>query len=205
MVDPSERISDSEREATVALLRSHLLAGRLTLDEFSERVEQAYGARVSTDLAILKNDLPEPASTPNVTARRKPTRLTMACFGHAIKRGRLRIQRRSVVLSLISGIDLDLRAAEIEYPRAVMTVLAMLGNVDIYLPEEVNVEVGGVTIVGHHRDWGRETGHSEAPTIRVRSLNLFGTVDVWRVPSDMRGDYRKITRRLQRRQGQLQP
>lgn len=205
MVEPSERISDNEREATVALLRSHLLAGHLTLDEFSERVERAYGARVGRDLAIAKHDLPEPPSTPTATTPRKPTRLTLALFGQAIKRGRPRIRRRSVVFSLISDIDLDLRSAEIEEPSVVMTVLAMLGNVDIYLPEGVNVDVGGVTIVGHHRDWGRETGHPGAPTIRVRSLSLFGTVDVWRVPSDMRGGYGKITRRLQRRQGQLQP
>jgi hypothetical protein len=205
VVDPSQRISDSEREATVAVLRSHLLAGRLTLDEFSERVELAYGARQGGDLALVREDLPDIPSSATLPSRRKPTRFTFALFGHAVKRGRFRIRRQSVVLSAISDIDLDLRGAELDDPTTVVTVVAMLGNVDVYLPEGVNVDLGGVTIVGRHRDWGRETGHISAPTIRVRSLSLFGTVDVWRVPSDMRGNYGKITRQLQRRQRKLRP
>jgi hypothetical protein len=187
----------------VALLRSHLLAGRLTLDEFSERVELAYGARVGSDLATLNEDLPELPSPGPITTRRRPTRLTFSLFGHAIKRGRISLRRRTAVVSMLSDVDLDLRDAEITDPRVVATVMAIFGNVDMYLPEDVNVDLGGVTIVGHHRDWGRETGHTDAPTIRVRSLSLFGTVDVWRVPNDMRGNYGKITRRLQRRQRQL--
>jgi hypothetical protein len=45
MDDASFRVSDAEREQTVIALRGHLLAGRLTLDEFSERVEAALRAQ----------------------------------------------------------------------------------------------------------------------------------------------------------------
>jgi hypothetical protein len=71
MDDGSMRISDDDREQAVVALREHLLAGRLTLEEFSERVEAALRARVGTELVRLKEDLPDvfvaaPAS------RRKP-------------------------------------------------------------------------------------------------------------------------------------
>jgi hypothetical protein len=43
--DPDQRVSDVEREQAVAWLQQHLVSDRLTLEEFSERVEQAYAAR----------------------------------------------------------------------------------------------------------------------------------------------------------------
>jgi hypothetical protein len=43
-------VSDQEREYTVGLLRAHLLSGRLTSDEFEQRVEEAWRARFAQDL-----------------------------------------------------------------------------------------------------------------------------------------------------------
>jgi hypothetical protein len=51
MDDASLRVSDANREQTVIALREHLLAGRLTLEEFSERVEAALRARLGGELA----------------------------------------------------------------------------------------------------------------------------------------------------------
>ena len=46
MEELDQYISDADRERAVSSLRDHLVAGRLTLEEFSERVEAAYSARV---------------------------------------------------------------------------------------------------------------------------------------------------------------
>ncbi len=43
-------VSDREREYTVGLLRRHLLSGRLTTEEFEQRVAEAWRARYSQDL-----------------------------------------------------------------------------------------------------------------------------------------------------------
>ncbi|MGH2761598.1 MAG: DUF1707 SHOCT-like domain-containing protein [Thermoleophilaceae bacterium] len=43
-------VSDREREYTVGLLRGHWLSGRLTADEFEQRVEEAWRARDAEDL-----------------------------------------------------------------------------------------------------------------------------------------------------------
>jgi hypothetical protein len=43
-------VSDRDREYTVNLLRGHWLTGRLTAEEFEERVGEAWTARYSTDL-----------------------------------------------------------------------------------------------------------------------------------------------------------
>jgi hypothetical protein len=43
-------VSDREREHTVGLLRGHWLSGRLTAEEFEQRVAEAWRARFSADL-----------------------------------------------------------------------------------------------------------------------------------------------------------
>jgi hypothetical protein len=54
------RASDTDRDRTIAELREHAVAGRLTLEEFSERTERAIVARTLQDLAALAADLPRP-------------------------------------------------------------------------------------------------------------------------------------------------
>lgn len=56
--------SDQDRDYTVGLLRDHWLTGRLTADEFEQRVAEACAARYSSDLwhalRWLPVDLPPP-------------------------------------------------------------------------------------------------------------------------------------------------
>jgi hypothetical protein len=82
-------------------------------------------------------------------------------------------------------------------------VLALFGNVDVYVPEAVNVDLGGLTIFGHSREWGPDLARPDAPTIHVRTLGCFGTIDLWRVPQHVRGSYSDITRELQGRRRRL--
>jgi Domain of unknown function (DUF1707) len=62
MDDAPLRVSDDDREEAVVALREDLLAGRLTLEEFSERVEAALRARFSGELAHAQDDLPQVGS-----------------------------------------------------------------------------------------------------------------------------------------------
>ena len=56
--DPRLRASDADRERTVELLREHCADGRLTADEFNDRLEQAFAARNRGELDALLADLP---------------------------------------------------------------------------------------------------------------------------------------------------
>src|SRR5438552_1849067 len=121
-------VSDDDRERAVRSLREHLLAGRLTLEEFSERVEIAYAARVGGNLALAQKGLPDVAKAPAVSSQRKPARLTAAIFSRVIKRGKLRLGRWSVAVSVFSDLDLDLRTAELDTTQSAVTVLVAFGN-----------------------------------------------------------------------------
>ena len=56
--DPRIRASDADRDRTAALLREHHAEGRLTAEEFNERLDQAYAAKTVGDLDRLLADLP---------------------------------------------------------------------------------------------------------------------------------------------------
>jgi hypothetical protein len=179
------RVGDAEREQAVVLLREHLLAGRLTLEEFTARVEAALGARVGADLARVQADLPRlAAQAPG--SRRRAVRFTTGVFGHVARRGRLRLRNWTVAVTAFADVDFDLRDATIDRPETTMSVLAFCGNIDVYVPEGVNVDVSGLALFGHRRDWGSEVTAPDAPTITVRVAGVFGTVDIWRVPRTMR-------------------
>jgi hypothetical protein len=56
--DPRIRASDADRERTMTLLREHHAEGRLTAEEFSDRVDRALAAKTIGELDALLADLP---------------------------------------------------------------------------------------------------------------------------------------------------
>jgi hypothetical protein len=52
------RASDADRDRAVAQLRQHLAEGRLTFEEFSERLDEAYEALTTADIQQALRELP---------------------------------------------------------------------------------------------------------------------------------------------------
>ncbi|HEY3633111.1 MAG TPA: DUF1707 domain-containing protein [Jatrophihabitantaceae bacterium] len=73
------RIGTIERERAATDLGEHLAAGRLSTDEFDERVRRAYAARTATELEPLFRDLPDlrPAATPRPRRDLRPLFLVL--------------------------------------------------------------------------------------------------------------------------------
>jgi len=73
MHPPHLRAADSDRAAVADVLGRHMSAGRLTVDEFDERLTRVYAARTFGELDELTADLPavEP-SRPPVPAHPQP-------------------------------------------------------------------------------------------------------------------------------------
>lgn len=56
--DPRMRASDADRERTVSLLREHHGDGRLSAEEFNDRLDRAFAAKTIGELDALLADLP---------------------------------------------------------------------------------------------------------------------------------------------------
>jgi class 3 adenylate cyclase len=191
------RASDADRNAMVLALREHVAAGRLTLEEFSERTERALAATTIDELDGIDRDLP-PASGEE-RPRRRPKRFTGVFLGATERTGRWRLPRRGFAFVFLGDADLDLRQAELGGPVSSLKAFVLFGNIDLYVPEGVEVDLGGLAVLGHRREWGRDLQPLPGtPLLRVKVFSLFGTADVWRVPvAWARRSLREVIRALE--------
>ncbi len=72
--DPRIRASDADRDRAAALLREHHAAGRLTAEEFHDRMDQAFEAKTLGEIDELMADLPaiDLYQLPDASLRRIP-------------------------------------------------------------------------------------------------------------------------------------
>jgi hypothetical protein len=179
---PAVRASDAEREHVVSRLRDASAEGRLTLEEFVQRMTAAYDARTHAELDELVRDLPTgPGAT--VPSRRRPTRLVLSMFGSTEREGRIRVRGSVNCLMAFGNIDLDLRKATLEGDVIRIFAVGMFGAVDVYVPEGVDTDLRGVALFGHARAQGNDAApRPGSPLVRVYAISLFAGIDVWRVP-----------------------
>jgi hypothetical protein len=172
-----KRASDAEREQAIARLREASAEGRLTLEELADRAALAYRAQSHAELARLTHDLPAPGAS----SRRKPVRWSVVVIGELKRAGRWRIARSTTVVMGIGDCRLDLRQAELDGDEITVTVVQLIGDTTIVVPEHVEVELSGLLLLGEKSDQGAEGDVvPSAPRVRVRVFGLIGELTVVR-------------------------
>lgn len=181
------RVSDLDREVRIAVLREAAAEGRLTMEEFGERVAAVHQARTLGELAQVTQDLPEKQSP------RRPTRWLVAALGSTERAGQLTVGRWVFCLVALGNIDLDLRRARLTGPTVTILVLGVLGSVDVYVQEEFDAEVRALAILGHANPNGNDLAQPGSPRVRLVSVSALVGIDLWRVPASWgQRSWRKI-------------
>jgi Domain of unknown function (DUF1707) len=78
------RASDADRQRVIEALQRHTAAGRLTLDEFSERVGSVFAARTLQDLAAATVDLPADEAVQPADGNQSNARQLVIAFAIAV-------------------------------------------------------------------------------------------------------------------------
>jgi len=202
--DASLRVSDAERDETLRILGEHASVGRLTLDELEERSGRALAAKTRGELATLTGDLPQEAGQgrPAPAPARKPVRWMVAIMSGSHRRGRFRAVGSINAVSIMGGDDIDLREAEIEGGELTINLFALMGGANIYVPDSVELDIGGFSLLGGNTEIGSERpARPGAPVIRLHAWNLMGGATIFRVPAQARGLGLKEARRLAKAAG----
>jgi uncharacterized protein DUF1707 len=97
------RVSDAERDAAAARLREHFAAGRLTQEEFEDRLTAVFTAITHRDLGRVTADLPHQGFSPVLGLRVAQTRTLPAGDWHS-PRVRHRGRRRPRLLLALAVI-----------------------------------------------------------------------------------------------------
>ncbi|HET9116432.1 MAG TPA: DUF1707 domain-containing protein [Gaiellaceae bacterium] len=195
------RASDDDRDRTVLVLREHLAAGRLTLEEFTERMTAALAATTTADLDAPLRELPVPAGQ----SRRGPSRFVVSIFSSVVRKGRLRLGRRIFCFVAFGNIDLDLRDATLERNALTIVAFGFWATMDVYVPEGIEADIGGLVVFGHRNAHGNDLPPVPgSPLVRFDIFGLFSGIDLWRVPLAWgQRTFREVIRGIRR--GEHQP
>jgi len=169
------RASDGDREAAVARLNEAVGDGRLTLQEFSERLALAYAARTRGELAPLTADLP---ATDPVRGPGRLRRVMLGIFWDSRRAGPQPLEDEITAIALLGDAVIDLREAT--STGITIRAYALLNDVDVIVPEGVAVELSGVAVVGDNRNMARPVplGTSRF-VVKIHGHALLGDVQVF--------------------------
>ena len=80
------------------------------------------------------------------------------------RRGRFRAVGSINAIAIMGGDEIDLREAEIEGGELTLNLFAIMGGANIYIPDSIEVEVGGFSLMGGNTEIG--SVRSRAPARR---------------------------------------
>jgi hypothetical protein len=174
--------SDAERDQSVELLRSAVVDGRLTLEEFTERVELAQAARTDLELAALSRDLPARRSAtrpPSVATDAPAAERHRAVCSRISRSGPWSLPARGSYSSIFGTIDLDLRQARLSADVTELEVFNLFGTVTVIVPEGVEVSVdGGGLFASQVIDSPQVPPVRDAPKLQIHASGPGGTLYV---------------------------
>jgi hypothetical protein len=183
------RASDSDRDKVAAVLREAAAEGRLSLDELDERLTAVYTAKTYADLEPITRDLPDtgtaPSAVPAVERRGRfggePTsKVAIAVMSGFVRRGRWGVPRTFTSVAFWGGGELDLREARFTEREVTIRVFAVMGGVSIIVPDDADVIVGGIGIMGGFDQRATGEGAAGAPRIIIKGFAFWGGVGVER-------------------------
>ena len=168
-------MSDAERELVVDRLRAACGDGRLSLEEFADRVGDVYQARTTGDLERLTGDLPAVPEPPEPGIR--PSQWVVGVLSGARRSGPWRPARPTQVVAVLGSCQIDLTGVDLE-PETHIVATAVLGGIEVLVPEGVGVDFGGFAFLGGRDDKTSGPRRAGSPIVRVDGYAFLGGVTV---------------------------
>ena len=198
--EPGMRASDTDRERVAERLRNASVHGRITMDELEERLEATYAAKTYGELVPITADLPAEDARPGLPSPLPSSALVVgeqqhhdrgtaiAIMSGANRGGRWIVPKKVRVFAFWGGSNIDLRDARFESGTTVIRAIAIMGGVEILAPENVNVRVTGIGIMG---GFGESRSNAvppdHAPVVQVKGFAFWGGVHVKHTKRNKKG------------------
>ena len=172
---PGWRMSDADRERVAERLRAGLTEGRLTAEEFTERMATAMSAVRYSDVEPVLADLPGgPLSAPP----REYAELRTT-FGNLKRRGEWVVPRRLKVTGVVGSVKLDFTGTVLVHPVVEIDIDVYFGTTVLVLPPGATADVDGVELIASPaRVHGVPAGHGSGTHFVVRGRQVAGRLVV---------------------------
>jgi hypothetical protein len=179
------RASDADRDRVAEVLRNAAGDGRLGLDELDDRLSAVYAAKTYAELEPITHDLPTSASRPNVPTSDRIGGTPTSSWGIAIMSGFRRmgawtVPRTFNAVAFWGGGSIDLRDARFAEAEVRIRAFAVMGGVEIIVPDDIEVHVNGVGIMGGFDHNVSGPGSRGGPRVIISGFAFWGGVGVRR-------------------------
>ena len=191
---PESAALRERREAVIGALSAHFTNDALSMDEYERRVDRAHRAMSVGELDALLADLDpsggtggsgalvKKAATPETAVARRDTRgrRVLSVLGSTQRKGTWRVPRTLPVVSVLSGMDLDFREAELGPGVTEVKVTNVLSGIAIIVPPHLAVECEGAAILSNFEGLEQRGASSDpdAPLLRITGVSVLGSVEI---------------------------
>jgi hypothetical protein len=210
------------RERVVRQLFDHIAADNLTAEGLEERLDRAHQATSVAALHGLLADLPALGGKTAVAAAAPAgqtavnradsvaeRQVVVAFMGGASRVGAWTPPQHLFVVAVMGGAERDFRKARFGPGVTEVTILALMGGVEIVVPPGVQVELNGIAVMGAFEQAGRvdEPANPDAPVLRIGGFCMMAGVEVTcRYPGEKARDARKREKlEAQQERGRIGP
>ena len=193
-VEPNAmRVSDADREKVAKTLHEAMAEGRIDMSELEERLDSVYKAKTVGELVPLTADLPGAspvavsAPAPSTAARDRTgttpgAQVSFAVMSGFERKGTWTVPPNHTAIAVMGGGEIDLSDAKFVADETTISCIAIMGGVEIRVPEDVNVQVTGFGFMGAFENSisDPERAGAGAPTVKVNGFAMMGGVEVKR-------------------------
>lgn len=178
-------ITSDERDVAEERLRAAVADEVLSLDEFGDRMRLLLAARTRAELHGAVAGLPTAAR--DATSRTAAPRAARSAPSHdsvvAVLSsnevaGRWRPAPTTTAIAALGDARIDLQGAEYDGDELVIKAYSVLGSIEIIVPEGVDVELHGMSILGDRTVRTSGAPVPGAPVVRVDGVAVLGAVTV---------------------------
>ncbi len=187
---PAAPLGEAAREKTIDVLCQSFARDEMEVEEFEKRVELVLRAETAEQLRLLLADLPTAAvpvkreaavPRPTLPADRIPAHsMVVGIMSSGRRSGAWIPARNNKAVAVMGDCKLDFRDAQLGPGVTEVWALAIMGNVEIIVSPDLQVDCSGIGIMGSfdHRQTVTSTTDPEAPVIRVTGVCIMGAAEV---------------------------
>ena len=185
-----DRPIEQVREESVDKLIVNYSHAIISAEAFERRLDEAMATDSHQQLVDLVADLPleadksydqqkERSFTPNYSAGNdeKDDKL-ISILGSNVREGQWVVPKKIHVVDIVGSAKLDFTDAIFQHQHVEVNVANVLGSLDIYVPEHVNVTTRMFNIIGSSENRAPSIANRQAPQITITGYSVLGSLEV---------------------------
>jgi len=198
-VAPQDRPINSLREETIDQLIMNYGHGKLSLEAFERRLDQALDAKSHETLLELTKDLDLVADKQYTQQKKAELGIQTVSrdaedagntehtgdvdhminiFGGSNRGGAWHVASEIKMLNIFGGADLDFSDARFSSKTTRITMLCLFGGANFYVREGINTVSKALCLFGGIHNRAPSTNDRNAPTLLIQGLVLFGGAQI---------------------------